>query len=41
MYSAQFDKLITRLEDNKIFSSNSITGQEQIFVDKQLLIALY
>lgn len=40
MYPAQFDELVTRLEDNEIFSSNSITGQEQITVDKQLLIAL-
>lgn len=40
MHPVQFDKLVTRLEDNEIFSSNSITGQEQISVDKQLLIAL-
>ena len=40
MYPAQFDKLVRRLKDNKIFSSNAITGQEQISVDKQLLIAL-
>ena len=40
MYPAQFDELVTRLKDNEIFSSNSITGQEQISVDKQLLIAL-
>lgn len=40
MYPAQFDELITRLKDNEIFSSNFVTGQEQISVDKQLLIAL-
>ena len=27
IYPAQFDKLVTRLKDNKIVGSNSITGQ--------------
>ena len=40
MYPAQFDELVTRLKDNEIFSSNSITDQGQIAVDKHLLIAL-
>ena len=41
MYPTQFDSLVTRLKDNEIFSSNSITGKGQITVDKQRLIALH
>ncbi len=40
IYLAQFDKLVIKLKDIRIFSNNSITGQEQISLDKQLLIDL-